>query len=177
MGFFVFFVTLVTIIMLMAKQGLFPWPWKLYFVQTVLWELLNLGVLVAISIIFRPSERAALLAHSLQLTTDEFTEDAFNDMDSSHGEEEEDCENDDDDDDDDTTFKKRPPSPRSLQFEQSNISVFSDVSADSFQDDTTDSQNDFSVDACVMRGDGIEMNNIGQEEEEEDYNALPTIAG
>jgi hypothetical protein len=189
-GFFVFFVTIVTFILIMARNGLFPWPWRLYWAQTVLWEVLNLGILIAVSVIWRPSERAALLAHSLQLTTDEYTEDAFNDEDEIPPDYEHDDEDDDDDEQDldeegGARGAGRSPSPRSVQFKKKNIAPFSDVSYD--QEDGDDETNDFSVDACVIKGDGIEMRSPGsravddeQEEEEDnddDYNSLPTVAG
>ena len=81
MGAFVALVTLVTGVLVMARAGVFAWPWQLFWVQSVLWEVLNLAVLVAVSIIWAPSRRARLLATSVQLTmTDDY--DAHNHADS-----------------------------------------------------------------------------------------------
>ena len=71
MSVFVFLVGMVTLVIVLARQGLFHWPWQLYWVQTVLWEVLNLAVLIAITVIWAPSEHSHRLAHSLQLTMDE----------------------------------------------------------------------------------------------------------
>jgi hypothetical protein len=72
MGAFILLVGMVTLVIVLARQGVFQWPWQLYWMQTVLWEVLNLAVLIAITVIWAPSEHAQLLAQSLQLTTDEF---------------------------------------------------------------------------------------------------------
>lgn len=73
MGAFVLLVGMVTLVILLARQRVIRWPWQLYWIQTVLWEVLNLAVIISITIIWAPSERAQLLAQSLQLAaTDEF---------------------------------------------------------------------------------------------------------
>lgn len=72
MAVFVAFVTGVTLVVVAARSGFFQWPWQLFWVQTVLWEVLNLAVMVAVTVIWQPSERARLLAMSSQLNTDDW---------------------------------------------------------------------------------------------------------
>eukprot|EP00615_Pteridomonas_danica_P011333 CAMPEP_0114349038 /NCGR_PEP_ID=MMETSP0101-20121206/15221_1 /TAXON_ID=38822 ORGANISM="Pteridomonas danica, Strain PT" /NCGR_SAMPLE_ID=MMETSP0101 /ASSEMBLY_ACC=CAM_ASM_000211 /LENGTH=154 /DNA_ID=CAMNT_0001487389 /DNA_START=652 /DNA_END=1117 /DNA_ORIENTATION=- len=139
---------------------------------------LKLGVLVSVSILWAPSERAQLLAHSIQITTNEYNEedDENNDIESDHKHNEEEEEEDGEDEEDDDAFREtRSPSPRSKQFQKHNISPFSD-----YEEEET---GDFSMDACVMTGDGLEMRSTTQgraedgDEDEDDYNVLPTVAG
>lgn len=66
---FVLVVSILTLIIVLARAGAFTWPWQLYWMQTVAWDLLNLAVLVAVSIIWAPDERSKLLATSQQLAT------------------------------------------------------------------------------------------------------------
>ena len=69
MGVFVGLVTTVTLTMVAARSGGgFAWPWQLFWAQTVPWEVLNLAVMVAVSVIWRPSVRAKLLVSSVQLS-------------------------------------------------------------------------------------------------------------
>jgi hypothetical protein len=82
MAAFVGFVSAATVILVLARGGAFGWPWQLYLVQTILWELLNLGVMVTVSILWAPSERSSLLVHSLQLKPSELDDDSDFDEDS-----------------------------------------------------------------------------------------------
>jgi hypothetical protein len=67
MGAFVGLVSATTLVLVLARSGAFQWPWELYWVQTVLWEVLNLGVMVAVAVLWAPSARAKLLASSAQV--------------------------------------------------------------------------------------------------------------
>ncbi|CAM9296844.1 unnamed protein product [Ascophyllum nodosum] len=76
LGAFVTLFTMLTIAMLAAEGS--PdqsWEWKWTWIQVVLWEMLNFCMLVAVSIIWRPSPRSAMLAYSKQLATTEMDAD------------------------------------------------------------------------------------------------------
>lgn len=68
---FVGLFTCVTIIMLLDKSGVGTWPWQYQWLQQVLWEILNFGVLVAICIICLPSESSTMLSYASQLPTED----------------------------------------------------------------------------------------------------------
>jgi len=68
MGVFVIFVSMLTLVIVLAREGTFAWPWQLYWMQTVAWEVLNLAVLVAVAFLWRPTEYSVLLSQSQQLS-------------------------------------------------------------------------------------------------------------
>lgn len=68
---FVLIVSVLTLVIVLARARAFVWPWQLYWVQTVAWDVLNLAVLIALTIIWAPDERSKLLATSQQLATSE----------------------------------------------------------------------------------------------------------
>jgi hypothetical protein len=51
----------------------------LVWIQTVLWDALNFGVLATVCLIWRPSDRAKYLSYSSQLPTSDPDEDAWDD--------------------------------------------------------------------------------------------------
>ncbi|CAM9116021.1 unnamed protein product, partial [Laminaria digitata] len=68
LGTFVTLFTVLTVAMLAAEGSQEQsWQWKWEWVQVVSWEILNFCMLVAVSIIWRPSERSAMLAYSKQV--------------------------------------------------------------------------------------------------------------
>ena len=69
-GFVVMF-TLVTLLVLADKKGFFAWPWKYTWAQNVSWEVLNLGVIVAVGIICMPSATSNMLSYAHQLPQDD----------------------------------------------------------------------------------------------------------
>lgn len=72
LGTFVTLFTVLTVAMLAAEGSQEQsWQWKWEWVQVVSWEILNFCMLVAVSIIWRPSERSAMLAYSKQLAMTE----------------------------------------------------------------------------------------------------------
>ena len=75
MGVFVIFVSLLTMIIVLARSGAFTWPWQLYWMQTVAWEILNLAVIVAVSLIWAPDANFQAKAQSMQLQTFEEDQD------------------------------------------------------------------------------------------------------
>lgn len=68
MGVFVIFVSILTLVIVLAREGTFAWPWQLYWMQTVAWEVLNLAVLVAVAFLWRPTEYSVVVSQSQQLS-------------------------------------------------------------------------------------------------------------
>ncbi|CAM9286326.1 unnamed protein product [Hapterophycus canaliculatus] len=72
LGTFVTLFTTLTVAMLAAEGSQTQsWEWKFEWVNVVSWEILNFCMLAAVSVIWRPSSRSALLAYSKQLATTE----------------------------------------------------------------------------------------------------------
>ncbi|CBJ28368.1 G-protein coupled receptor [Ectocarpus siliculosus] len=72
LGTFVTLFTTLTVAMLAAEGSQTQsWEWKFEWINVVSWEILNFCMLAAVSIIWRPSPRSALLAYSKQLATTE----------------------------------------------------------------------------------------------------------
>jgi hypothetical protein len=68
---FITLVGLLSFALTMSSVGVYEWPWQLAWLNDVLWEALNLGVLMAVCIICRPTASSHLLLYSSQLPTDE----------------------------------------------------------------------------------------------------------
>ena len=58
---FVFLVSVLMVVIFVSRLGAFEWPWELRWAQTVPLEILKSAVLVAVCIIWRPTERPRLL--------------------------------------------------------------------------------------------------------------------
>eukprot|EP00752_Nemacystus_decipiens_P010031 g8944.t1 len=72
LGTFVTLFTTLTVVMLSAEGSQTQsWEWKFEWINVVSWEILNFCMLCAVSVIWRPSDRSALLAYSKQLATTE----------------------------------------------------------------------------------------------------------
>jgi len=174
MATFVAFVTGVTLVMLAARSGLFKWPWQLFWVQTVLWEVLNLAVMVAVTVIWQPSERARLLAMSSQLTTDDWGNDdgVWNDTDDLEvvGVRMKETTN--------SSRGARPEGRRGAE-EQRAPAASSAFSQNSFGfDDASsaggDTSESFSIDACVLSENSHDLNDEASSElGEESYSDIP----
>ena len=58
---------LLTVLVLAQRGGAMDWPWQWVWVQSVMWEVLNFGILAAVCIIWRPSDNAKYLSYSSQV--------------------------------------------------------------------------------------------------------------
>ncbi len=96
--FFVSLFAIMTMFVLMDKAGILSWPWQLAWLEQVLWEILNFGVLAAICIICKPSDNSMLLSYASQIPTDD-PDDDDDEVDRYDDYEEDDSEVDDSDDD------------------------------------------------------------------------------
>ncbi|KAJ1459928.1 lung seven transmembrane receptor-domain-containing protein [Pelagophyceae sp. CCMP2097] len=76
---FVCLVTIFSLFIFLSKTGAFQWPWQLYWAQTVPLEILNLVIIAAVCVIWRPTERSKLMAQMQQLSTSDeaFDEDGL----------------------------------------------------------------------------------------------------
>lgn len=61
---------LFTIFDLLTRTRVIPWPWTLEFALFGFWDVLYLGVLLRIVVVWRPTETSDRLAYSAQLPTD-----------------------------------------------------------------------------------------------------------
>jgi hypothetical protein len=61
---------LFTLFDLSTRVGIIPWPWTLEFLLWGFWDVLYLGVLLRIAIIWRPTETSDRYAYSAQLPTE-----------------------------------------------------------------------------------------------------------
>lgn len=69
--FFTFIFSVVTVVVFLNKLGYISWPWQWAWVQQVMWEVLNFGVISCVFAICRPSENSKLLAYASQLPTED----------------------------------------------------------------------------------------------------------
>jgi len=69
MAFFVTLVVALAVVVLISDVGLLRWAWQMLWLPSMGWEILNLGILIAVCIIWAPNERAMLVASSQQIST------------------------------------------------------------------------------------------------------------
>lgn len=78
---FVALFTIVSVLITLDHNQFIEWPWQLFWLQQVLWEVLNFSVLCAACMICLPSESSGLLAYAAQLPTDDPDDDGYEDED------------------------------------------------------------------------------------------------
>ena len=80
---FVFLVSVLNAFIFASREplSLFKWPHQIYWVQGVSQEVLNVGVIATISVIWQPTEHSRLLVSMQQLNTDEFGDTGLEDSD------------------------------------------------------------------------------------------------
>ena len=83
LGGFVFLVSVLNAFIFASREplSLFKWPHQIYWVQGVSQEVLNVGVIATISVIWQPTEHSRLLVSMQQLNTDEFGDTGLEDSD------------------------------------------------------------------------------------------------
>jgi hypothetical protein len=69
--FFVSLFALMTAFVLLDKAKILAWPWQLAWLEQVLWEILNFGVLAAICFICKPSDTSNMLSYASQIPTED----------------------------------------------------------------------------------------------------------
>lgn len=57
----------LTIFVLAQRGGAMDWSWQWMWLQSVMWEVLNFGILAAVCMIWRPSDNAKYLSYSSQV--------------------------------------------------------------------------------------------------------------
>jgi hypothetical protein len=68
---FVGLFSITTGFVLLDKANILAWPWQFAWLEAVLWEILNFGILAAVCIICKPSENSLLLSYASQLPTED----------------------------------------------------------------------------------------------------------
>lgn len=68
---FIFFFTLLTIVVISSRVGVFQWPIEWEWVQLVVWPVLNVTVSATLSFIWRPTHSSSQYAYSVQLPQNE----------------------------------------------------------------------------------------------------------
>lgn len=91
--FFVGLFSLMTVFVVLDKIHILSWPWQWTWLEQVLWEILNFGVLAAVCAICKPSDNSLLLSYASQLPTEDPGEDddevdRYDDCDSEESDEE-----------------------------------------------------------------------------------------
>jgi hypothetical protein len=74
-NFFVSMFSIMTVFVLLDKANVLSWPWKWTWLEAVLWEILNFGILSAVCVICLPSDNSLLLSYASQLPTEDPGED------------------------------------------------------------------------------------------------------
>ena len=69
--FFVSLFAIMTAFVVLDKVKILVWPWQWAWLEQVLWEILNFGVLAAICVICKPSDNSLLLSYASQLPTED----------------------------------------------------------------------------------------------------------